>query len=215
MSTAIAVILSIFFSSCATPPEEEIEEPETPEVIIEEEEEPFPPEETPEEIPEPVEEYNDEDIVEILNEEEDLSDDEYMRSIAGLEEPLAISKKEFSDDKHEILETISELAIIMETKDTLAWLDYIEEPSKEYYKNPVNLRKAQRKLPNKLIELKTIEDYFKNVFIPSRKNRHIDEIRYVSKTQVNAVQVREDTDVIYYQFKKENGKWKVYLPPVL
>lgn len=203
---ALAVLFSIMFSSCATTREE------TESSIVA-------PEETASDYDDevvPVEQdltYADEDTVEVLNENE-LTDDEYMRSIAALNEPLSISKKEFEDDKHEILETISELAIIMETKDTLAWLGYIDEPSKEYYKNPVNLRKAQRKLPNKLIELKTIEDYFKFVFIPARRNSHIDEIRYVSKTHVKAVQVREDSDAIYYEFKKENGKWKVYLPPV-
>ena len=209
--TAIAVLFAISFSSCATTPVEQQPEP-TPvpaeEDIIEQEPEV--------EIPEVVEEidYSDDDAVEVLEEEEDLSDDEYMRSIAALEDAGSVTKKEFEDDKHEILESISELAIIMETKDTLAWLNYIDEPSKEYYKNPVNLRKAQRKLPNKLIELKTIEDYFKFVFIPARKNSHIDEIRYVSKIHVKAVQVREDSDAIYYEFKKENGKWLVYLPPV-
>ncbi len=165
---------------------------------------------------EPVEtDYSyDEDVVEVLGADEELSDDEYMRSIAALDDSKSVSKKEFEDDKHRILEIISDLAIIMETKDTLAWLKYIDEPSQEYYKNPVNLRKAQRKLPNKLIELKTIQDYFYYVFIPARKNSHIDEIRYVSKTHVKAVQVREDSDAIYYEFKKENGKWLIYLPPV-
>ena len=196
--TVFTVLFSILFSSCATKdntPEQNNDNPavEEPAVI---------PEDTV--VPE--------DTVEVLGEDE-LTDDEYLRSIAGLE-GTAVSKKEFEDDKHEILEIISQLAIIMETKDTLDWLNYIDEPSKEYYKNPVNLRKAQRKLPNKLIELKTIEDYFKYVFIPARKNSHIDEIRYVSKTHVKAVQVREESDAIYYEFKKDNGKWLVYLPPV-
>jgi len=205
---ALGVLFSITFSSCATKPEEDVVEPEPP---VEEEVE-------IEEIPEVSEEGEytyDDDLVEVLEEEEELTDDEYMRSIAELDSASAVSKKEFTDDKHEILNIISELAIIMETKDTLAWLDYIEEDSKEYYKNPVNLRKAQRKLKNKLLELKTIEDYFFFVFIPARKNSHIDEIRYISKTKVKAVQVREDmTDVIYYEFIKVDGKWKIYLPPV-
>lgn len=197
--TFLAVTFSLFFSGCTSKPKEESEETD----VIEE----------PADIQDEVYPATEDDAVEVLGDDE-LTDDEYLRSIAGLENSSTISKKEFADDKHEILETISELALIMETKDTLAWLSYIDEPSKEYYKNPVNLRKAQRKLPNKLLELKTIEDYFKYVFIPARKNSHIDEIRYVSKTHVKAVQVREDTDAIYYEFKKENGKWKVYLPPV-
>ena len=206
--TAFAALFTIIFSSCAsTQPEPQTNsqtdftgtmapgtEEEEPAVSVQEEEE---------------------ETVILIQEEEDGSDDEYLRSIANLDEAEAVSKQEFSDDKNEILETISELAIIMETQDTLAWLKYIDDESKEYYKNPVNLRKAQRKLPNKLIELKTIEDYFKFVFIPARKNSQIDEIRYVSKNHVKAVQVRDDMSVaIYYEFKKENGKWLVYIPPV-
>ena len=207
--TAIAVLFAFIFSSCATKPQEVQEETDVP-VVIEEEIEDIE-EETQEEALDQTEEEG----VIVIEEEGDSSDDEYLRSIANLDETEAVSKQEFADDKHEILESISELAIIMETKDTLAWLNYIEEESKEYYKNPVNLRKAQRKLPNKLIELKTIEDYFKYVFIPARRNSQIDEIRYISKTHVKAVQIREDMpDAIYYEFKKSNGKWLVYIPPV-
>lgn len=205
--TALAVLFTVIFSSCASKPTEPVSNPTGEEVITE-------PEEITSELTTDDNEYSEEDVVEVLGADEELSDDEYMRSIAALDDSKSVSKKEFEDDKHRILEIISDLAIIMETKDTLSWLDYIDEPSKEYYKNPVNLRKAQRKLPNKLIELKNIQDYFFYVFIPARKNSHIDEIRYVSKTHVKAVQVREDSDAIYYEFKKENGKWLIYLPPV-
>ena len=205
----LTVVFSLFFSACASKPADtSVTPPESDNVTIDE----------PQTITTPQEEepdyVYDEDAVEVLGADNELTDDEYLRSIAGLEDVKSVSKKEFEDDKHEILQIISDLAIIMETKNTLSWLNYIDEPSKEYYKNPVNLRKAQRKLPNKLIELKNIGDYFLYVFIPSRKNSHIDEIRYVSKTHVKAVQVREDTDAIYYEFKKENGKWLLYLPPV-
>ena len=198
---ALAVLFTISFSSCASKPVDE-EKPAAPAEA-----------ENPDQD-QPVEVLPDEEGVILIQEEDDATDDEYFRSIANLDQTQTVSKQEFADDKNEILEIISQLSVIMETQDTLAWLSYIEDESKEYYKNPVNLRKAQRKLPNKLIELKTIEDYFKYVFIPARKNRQIDEIRYISKTQVNAVQVREETDVIFYSFKKENGKWQVYIPPV-
>lgn len=202
---AIAVLLAIIFSACATKQDQAPQETEAP--VVENE--------TPQ-VEEPiVEEVSEDDNVIVIEEEGDGSDDEYLRSIANLDVAEAVTKQEFTDDKNEILHIISDLAIIMETKDTLEWLNYIEEESKEYYKNPVNLRKAQRKLPNKLIELKTIEDYFKFVFIPARKNSQIDEIRYISKTHVKAVQLREDMpDAIYYEFKKLNGKWFVYIPPV-
>ena len=206
--TALAVLFTVIFSSCATK-EAEPEPVQEPSVV----EEPLPAEEEP--IEEPEEIITEEEDVVIVIEDDDGTDDEYLRSIANLDETETVSKQEFTDDKNEILQIIDELANIIASKNTLEWLKYIDEDSKEYYKNPVNLRKVQRKLPDPRIELKTIDDYFKNVWIRSRENSHIDEIRYESKTLVKAVQVREgQSPVVYYQFKKENGKWKVYIPPV-
>ena len=206
--TAFAVLFTVIFSSCATTQEEVEPQPEPPVV-----EEPVPVEE-PVEEPEEIITEDEEDVV-IVIEDDDGTDDEYLRSIANLDETETVSKQEFTDDKNEILQIIDELANIIASKNTLEWLKYIDEDSKEYYKNPVNLRKVQRKLPDPRVELKTIDDYFKNVWIRSRENSHIDEIRYESKTLVKAVQVREgQSPVVYYQFKKENGKWKVYIPPV-
>ena len=157
--------------------------------------------------------YNDDEVVELLDVEDEDSQEEYLRSINQLSDTESVSKKEFSEDKRTILEIISELAIIMETEDCMEWINYIEPASLEYYKNPVNLRKAQRKLPNKTIELKNIEDYFKYIFIPSRKNRQIDEIRYISKSSIKAVQVDDDfSTIVFYYFVKVDGKWMVHLP---
>ena len=52
-----------------------------------------------------------------------------------------------------------------------------------------------------------------HVFIPSRKISKVDEIRYISKTNVKAVEVREDKSIlVYYYFQKIDGKWLVNLP---
>jgi len=199
--TALAVLLTITFSSCASKPADIEQKPDQNEIENQQSEDVLSNEDA-------------EDVI-VITEDNDGSDDEYLRSIANLEGAEAVSKKEFTDDKNEILEIISELALIMETQDTITWLNYIDDESKNYYKNPVNLRKVQQRLRDKRIELKTIEDYFKYVWIPARQNSHIDEIRYISKTHVNAVQVREEqADLVYYKFKKENGKWLVYIPPV-
>ena len=103
----------------------------------------------------------------------------------------------------------------MEKEDVEAWLKYVDKDSKTFYSNPANIRKVNKKLPNKAIVLNGIGDYFKYVFIPSRKNREITEIRYISKTNTKAVQVNEDDSITrYYQFIKVNGKWYVQLDRV-
>lgn len=186
-------------------PEQKIESPKVEEPVEIVKEEPKVTE--PVIIPEPPKKE-----VEVPKEEpKKEDDDEYRRSINDIE----VSKEEFNYDKTAILHIIEELSTIMETKDFKNWLNYIEPSSKKYYSNITNLKKAQKKLPNKGIALNNIEDYFKYVFIPSRKRSRVDEIRYISKDSIKAVQVKDDKSiVVYYYFTKVDGKWLVHLPPI-
>ena len=127
-----------------------------------------------------------------------------------------ITYDEFAKDKAEILEIIAELSGVMSNFEFENWKTYIAPESLTYYSNPVNLRKAQKKLPDKMIQLKGLRDYFKYVFIPSRKVSKVEESRYISKRYIKAVEVREEdnTTVVYYYFVKQNGKWFVKLPEI-
>lgn len=159
-----------------------------------------------------------EDDVELINEEVtvvEADDDEYIRSTQALSAEELVTKDEFAEDKAEILRIIKELQKVMEKEDVEDWLTYVDKDSKNFYSNPANIRKVNKKLPNKAIILNGIGDYFKYVFIPSRKNREITEIRYISKVNTKAVQVNEDGTITrYYQFIKVNGKWYVQLDRV-
>jgi hypothetical protein len=148
-------------------------------------------------------------------EEDDL---EYQRSINKIEGQV-VSKETFNADKAAILKKIGELNDIMAKKDFTSWQKYISEDSKKYWSNSYTLLKASEKLPKELkgLKLKNLNDYFNYVFIPSRKGRQIDEIRYNSAEDVKAVQVTKTDDektkiTVYYNFVKEGGDWKVELP---
>lgn len=136
--------------------------------------------------------------------------DEYSRSVGNLN----ISKDDFEADKKAIMAMISELDTIMKDKNYKAWLGYIDSESTEYWSKSSTLKKAQARLPIKGLQLKTLEDCFKYVFVPARQKSKITEIRYESATYVKAVEVQEEQDLVYYDFKKINGKWLVHIPPL-
>lgn len=138
------------------------------------------------------------------------SDLEYERSVGD----SGVSKDAFAADKAEILKIIAELDKAMKNGDYKLWLYYVNPESVEYWSTGTNLRKAEKRLPIKGIKLNNIGDYFKNVFVPSRSGREVNEIRYISDKEVKAVQVHEDQDIIYYYFNKTNGKWMVHIPPI-
>lgn len=192
--------ISFLLFSCGSTPKVEEKKIQAPEEVIVQEE--------PEEI------FDDSDDVILIDEVVvDESEEEYLRSINNLQAEEIVTKSEFEEDKAAILAIIENLAEIMEEEDFNAWMNYISKDSKTYYSNPKNIRKAQKKLPDKTLQLYGIKDYFKHVFIPARKNRRVDEIRYISKSYVKAVQVKDDSSiVVYYYFVKENGKWIVHIP---
>ncbi|MCR5189624.1 MAG: hypothetical protein K6C97_11885 [Treponema sp.] len=195
----LLAIIGISFLSCGSIPkaESEIQEIET--------------EETVDEVIEDEIMDVDDEVIDLTESEPD--EEEYIRSTNNLSSDELVTKQEFADDKAQILKIIDEMQEIMETEDVDGWLKYIAPDSIRYYSSPANIRKAQKKLPNKTIVLNGIGDYFKYVFIPSRKRRSVDEIRYISKTNIKAVDVKDDKSiVVYYQFVKINDKWLVHIP---
>jgi len=195
----LLAIIGISFLSCGSTPKaeseiQEIEAEETVDEVIEDE----------------IMDVDDE-VIDLTESEPD--EEEYIRSTNNLSSDELVTKQEFADDKAQILKIIDEMQEIMETEDVDGWLKYIAPDSIRYYSSPANIRKAQKKLPNKTIVLNGIGDYFKYVFIPSRKRRSVDEIRYISKTNIKAVDVKDDKSiVVYYQFVKINDKWLVHIP---
>lgn len=148
--------------------------------------------------------------VTIPSENKESITDEYARSVSNLSNGT-ISTKEFNQDKEEILKIISELSAIMKTKDYNTWLRYLTSDSITFGNNPKNLAAISQRLPIKNYRLQNFQDYFEKVFIPSRMNRVVDEIRYESKEKIKAVQFLPEQDIIYYNFEKHDGKWLLQL----
>jgi len=145
---------------------------------------------------------------EVKVEPKKTEDNEYSRSVGNLD----ISKDTFEADKKEIMKMISELSKIMKDRNYPSWLKYTDEETKVYWSKKSTLLKAQKRMPVKGIQLKTLEDYFKYIFVPARQQSSISEIRYESSTLVKAVEVQDDADIVYYYFKKIDGKWFIHIP---
>ncbi len=187
------------------PEPEPVPEPEPePEPVPEPEPEPIPP--TPEKKPEPPAPPAK------PAEEPAPADDEYSRSVADA--GASISKETFEEDKKAILNTIAQLDEIMKNRDYKAWVKHLDNQSIQYWSKKSNLQKASARLPVKGLQLTDLQSYFNYVFIPSRKGRTVEEIRYETDTDVKAVQVDGNKDTVYYNFHKVNGIWKLHLPSI-
>ncbi len=146
-----------------------------------------------------------------------IEKNEYEKSVGS----LTVSQDTFEADKAEILRNIEELKTIMRDFDYKSWLLHVDEESRIYWSKNSNLKKAQSKLPIKGLQLRTLQDYFKYVFVPSRAGRDVTTLRYESENYVKAVQVTDsETDdsaekyTVYYYFNKINGHWQLHLPEI-
>lgn len=184
--TTLAFALFFIFSSCGTT---DAVEPEKPAEAVEE---PLVLNEEPE----------------VMEVEESEEDKEYERSTTN----VSVTKETFNEDKARILKIIEDLDIYMRNGDFKGWYSYLDEESAQYWTLKPNLTKAASRLPKKGLKLKSIEDYFRFVFIPARKGHKVDEIRYDSETEVKVVEVEDDKDTVYYNFHKINDKWKLSIP---
>lgn len=174
---------------------------EEPEVVTSEE---------PEIISVDEDEYIDQ---EVIFEEPELHE-EYLRSISNLsgEEVIVVPPAKFEEDKGQIFIIIEDLDRIMKKKDFDSWYAYLTDESAEYWSNRHNLLELSRYLFSvDDFRFNNIREYFEMFFIPARRGRIVDEIRYVTPEYVKVVQYKNKTDVIYYFFEKQNGEWKLKL----
>ncbi|MBO7484598.1 MAG: hypothetical protein J6T84_00880 [Spirochaetaceae bacterium] len=135
---------------------------------------------------------------------------EYERSIKQMEGTV-VTLDEFQRTKKDILQVIAELNKIIKNKDYESWLDYLSPDTKEYWSDPVNLANVATRLPVKGIKIRNLKDYFNYVFIPARQNSRVEEIRYLSKNTVKAVQPMEKEDLIFYTFENNGENWLLVL----
>lgn len=138
-----------------------------------------------------------------------IIDEEYSRSAGTFANE--ISYDTFQNDKSSILAIIKNLDLSMKNRDFDLWKKHIAPTSIVYWNEKINLEKLSTKLSSRGIVLSELNDYFVHMFIPSRIGRLVNEIRYLSPTEIKAVQVQGDKDIIYYEFEKIEGQWLVKL----
>lgn len=206
------LIISVFLiCSCAT---NEVQEEIQDELPVQEESQAQADEAVPEEEPAIQLVMEEEPDIVVISEPEEPVNEEYLRSISSLsgEEAVIVPPKVFEDDKSQIFVVINALDTAMKKKDFNTWVSYLTPYSYEYWSNRHNLHEISLMLfPLGDRQLNNIREYFEQFFIPARRGRLVDEIRYVTPDYVKVVQYKNNTDIIYYFFEKIDGEWKLSL----
>ena len=129
-------------------------------------------------------------------------------------EGVTITKETYDQTKTEMEKIVENLNRITASKDYSQWLKLLSEEYKQQYSQALTLQKVSEALPVKGIKLKSLRDYFTYVFVPSRQNVRVDDIKFVSPTRVDVIMKQANVSLLVYGLVNIDGTWKL-IPPKL
>ncbi|MDR0598868.1 MAG: hypothetical protein LBG84_02130 [Treponema sp.] len=128
--------------------------------------------------------------------------------------PATVSPEERTVALRDCQELIKTLNGIIERKDYNTWVSYLDPVYVNLINNPVYLKNislnSDRLKYNNII-LKSPQDFFYNVVVPSRRSNHVDDIDFVASNIVKAFQInaKAGTKIRLYYLKKYPNGWKI------
>ena len=167
-------------------PEAESELPVITEAVPEPEPEPEPEPQPVVELPAPVAERED---------------------LRRIEVPADLYNRAFE----EVRGVIDDLNSIIQRGDYRTWLTYLTERYVEVYSDPEVLSRLSTEpiLQQSNVTLRSLQDYFSRVVVPSRARARLDDLVFYSDTLVEAVSEFRGQQVILYLLRKVDGAWKI------
>jgi hypothetical protein len=130
--------------------------------------------------------------------------------------PIKVSKQEYASTKVDVQHFIEELNQIIRKKDYKAWKAALSPEYFEQIASPENLQQVSElpAMKTRQIILKSAEDYFINVVVPSRANSRVDDIEFIGEHRVKAFTLitnkeGEEQRLRLYDLEKTGNIWKI------
>lgn len=127
-------------------------------------------------------------------------------------DPSSISQEVFEDTLGEVRQFIEELNRIINARNYDSWLGYLGDNYRQTINSPDFLQEISEMptLKRQGIVLKSAQDYFSQVVVPSRANARVDDIEFVSQYRVKAFTIgRNGTRLRLYDLEKIQEIWKI------
>jgi hypothetical protein len=127
-------------------------------------------------------------------------------------DPASISREVFNSTKEDVQRFIEDLNRIIRNKNYTAWKDALApalfaEISSAGYLARISDSDAMK---SRKIVLKTPEDYFTHVVVPSRANSRVDDIEFIAENRVKAFTIAPNGQRLrLYDLEKSGSTWKI------
>lgn len=127
-------------------------------------------------------------------------------------DPRTVTKEEYDTTKIEVQQLIEQLNNIIRNKDFNSWVAYLSPAYRESLSDPDFLAQVSEsaRLKNEKIVLRSLQDYFIYVVVPSRANDRVDDIEFIGQKRVKAYTVTPKGQRLrLYDLEKRDGQWKI------
>uniref|UniRef100_A0A7C3E1B2 Lipoprotein n=1 Tax=Gracilinema caldarium TaxID=215591 RepID=A0A7C3E1B2_9SPIR len=127
-------------------------------------------------------------------------------------DPSSITQEVFDATKGEVQALIEKLNQIIRNKDYEAWVQYLSPSYKSALSDADFLKNVSEssRLKNQKIVLKSLEDYFLYVVVPSRANDRVDDIEFIGQNRVKAYTITSKGQRLrLYELEKTAGNWNI------
>jgi hypothetical protein len=133
---------------------------------------------------------------------------------SGGEEPAVefkVTEEVYQKTFEEIEGVIAELNAIIRARDFVRWEQRLTTAYRDRTSNPGYLAEVSQSeaLKKKGVVLRSLEDYFNQVVVPSRSSVKLDQLAFVDATHVKAITVIQGESYILYWLVRENGTWNI------
>jgi len=129
---------------------------------------------------------------------------------------ITVSREQYASTKEDIQHFIERLNQAIKRKDYNAWKAALSSEYFQKISSPENLQQLSElpAMKTRKIILKTAEDYFMNVVVPSRANSKVDDIEFIGENRVKAFTVMvnaagEEQRLRLYDLEKTGNIWKI------
>jgi len=128
-----------------------------------------------------------------------------------------ISQAYYDQSLAEIISFLNTIDAIIKKADFEAWQKHCSEAYLKHYAHPEVLKELSQRpmLKTQNLKLKTLKDYFLQVFIPSRLelgNLTIDKLEFITPTRVKVlVRINNASYLLYLLEKDDKNNWKISL----
>jgi hypothetical protein len=134
-------------------------------------------------------------------------------------EPVVVPAQTFEVTPEKKRATLAEIRVLVDKLNAIIarksfndWKPHLDQDYIRTFSDPSRLKEYSDNSPflkQFNVKLKTLEDFFKFVVVPSRADTVVDDISFVDETRVNVFTVVDNEKVLLYLLKLYDKEWKI------